>query len=264
VEIAANSHGAEERREAERHDRLYRDQRPGNLLMPPSDWERFEGLRDPLDAYHGSVVALGDIRGRNVLDMGCGDGWLSVILAKRGANVWGYDISSSAIETAHQRAKANGVESSTHFEVASAYETPYPEKHFDLVIGQAILHHLGDKLALARELKRVMRPGAKAVFCEPFAASPILQAVRRLVPIRSDAEDDPDQQQMTYRDFDDFRSLFTVELDEFQLLARLDRVVKSRSAVRFLSRVDRRLLRHVRLLRKYARTVVVTLRPIPG
>lgn len=257
--IETNAHGAEERREAERHDRLYRDQRPASLRMPATDWERFDGLHSPLDAYHGSVVALGDVRGRNVLDMGCGDGWLSVILAKRGAHVWAYDISKSAIETAHQRARDNGVEHTTHFDVASAYSTPYGNEQFDLVIGQAILHHLGDKEALARELKRVMRPGAKAVFCEPFAAVPWLKAVRRMVPVRTDAEDDPDQQQMTYSDFDVFRSHFTVELVEYQLFSRLDRVLKSRRAIRFLSRVDRRLLHHVRGLRKYARTVVVIL-----
>jgi 2-polyprenyl-3-methyl-5-hydroxy-6-metoxy-1,4-benzoquinol methylase len=255
-----NEHDEEERREAERHDRLYREQRPADLTMKPLDWGRFDGMITPLCAYHASVLALGDLQGRQVLDMGCGDGWLSVILAKRGANVWGYDISPSAIETANARAAQNGVTHRTHFDVASAYQTPYPDRHFDLVIGQAILHHLGDKDRLALELTRVMRADATAVFSEPFAAVPWLTRVRKLVPVPSAAPDDPDQEQMTYADFEPFRQYFTVELEEYQLLSRLDRVLKAQGAIDWLGRVDRALLGNISFLRKYARTVVVTLR----
>ena len=260
MDVARDSHDEEERRETERHDRLYRDQRPADLTMRPDDWERFEGMTEPLDAYGASVIALGDLRGRRVLDMGYGDGWLSVILAKRGGTVWGYDISASAIATAHERASLNAVSEQTRFDVASAYQTPYPDAQFDIVIGQAILHHLGDKDRLAKELKRVMRPGAKAVFSEPFAAVPWLKRVRKMVPVPSQAPDDPDQQQMTYADFEPFRRYFIVELEEYQLLSRLDRVLKSSRIVDWLGRADRALLRNLPFLRKYARSVVATLR----
>lgn len=258
--VAPNTHDDEERREAERHDRLYREQRPSNLVMNEHDWARFEGMTRPLDAYHASVVALGDLHGRDLLDAGCGDGWLSVILAKRGANVWGYDISASAIETAHGRATQNNVADRTHFDVASAYQLPYPDARFDVVIGQAILHHLGDKDQLARELKRVMRPGAKAVFSEPFAAVPWLKRLRKIVPVPSAAPDDPDQEQMTYEAFEPFKKYFTVELQEYQIFTRLDRVLKSQVVLHALRVWDRALLRTLPFTRKYARTVVVTLR----
>ncbi len=112
--------------------------------MSADDWQRFDNMTRPLNAYAASVVSLGDLRDKCVLDFGCGDGWLSVILAKRGAIVWGFDISSSAISIARQRASQNGVSEQTHFDVASAYGTPYSDHQFDLAIGQAILHHLGN------------------------------------------------------------------------------------------------------------------------
>jgi ubiquinone/menaquinone biosynthesis C-methylase UbiE len=254
-------HESEEQFEIERHNRLYREQRPADLRMVPGDWERFETMTQPIDAYNASVLELGDIRGRNVLDMGCGDGWLSVILAKRGGIIWGYDISAEAIETARRRAAANDVADRTHFDVASAYTTPYPDRHFDVVIGQAILHHLGDKEALGRELIRVMKPGARAVFCEPFAASRTLRRLRRVVPIESEAADDPDQEQLTYRDFEVFSNQFDVRAQEYQLFSRLDRVFRSRGARQFLGKLDLVLLKWVPPLRRFARTVVVTLTP---
>ena len=258
--VGTEAHDEEERREAERHDRLYHDRRPANLVMDPDDWERFSSLRNPIDAYQASVHELGDIRGKQVLDMGCGDGWLSVILAKRGGVISGYDISPGAIDIAKQRAEQNKVVGLTHFKVASAYATEYPDGHFDVAIGQAILHHLGDKDQLATELRRILKPGAKAVFCEPFAAVPWMRRVRRLVPVRSEAEDDPDQQQMTYADFEPFAKHFDVEIREYQLFSRLDRILKFRAAIKALGHFDRHLLRLAPFLRKYARTAVVVLR----
>ncbi len=259
MSVASSKHDEEEQREAERHDRLYAERRPANLRMDPSDWQKFDGMRSPIDAYAASIVELGDIHGRKVLDMGCGDGWLSIILAKRGGSIAGYDISAGAIETAKQRAVANDVAKSTEFKVASAYDTGYPDNYFDIAIGQAILHHLGDKRQLARELKRVLKPGAKAVFCEPFGAVAWLKAVRRVVPVANEAADDPDQAQLTYADFKDFDEFFRVELQEYQLFSRLDRIIRARGFVKFLGRVDKTLLQRLPFLRKYARTAVVIL-----
>ena len=65
---------------------------------------------------------------------------------------------------------------------------------------------------------------------------------------------------MTYADFEPFRRYFIVELEEYQLLSRLDRVLKSSRIVDWLGRADRALLRNLPFLRKYARSVVATLR----
>lgn len=53
------------------------------------------------------IELVGDVRGRRVLDVGCGDGDLAIDLSKRGARVVGIDSSSVMINAAKQHAERN-------------------------------------------------------------------------------------------------------------------------------------------------------------
>ncbi len=75
---------------------------------------------------------LGDVRGRRVLDVGCGDGELAVELAKRGAHVAGIDAAPSMIDAAQQRAAS--AEADVDFRIAPAQEIPFPREQFDIVV----------------------------------------------------------------------------------------------------------------------------------
>lgn len=252
---------AEEQEEITRHDKLYRKERPADLVMVPSDWEKFDREPDTISPYIASIQLLGDLKGLRVLDAGCGDGWLSVILAKRGALIEGFDISEEGVRTARDRAAANEVGDRCAFEAASFYSLPYPDTRFDRVVGQAILHHVSDKARVAAELHRVMKPGARAVFHEPFGNSLWLERLRLLVPVKSQAEDDPTEwkKQFKYRDLEPFGPLFDARLTEWHFFSRLDRVFSSPGFVNWLGRLDRSLLRHLPWLRPYAREIVVEL-----
>src|SRR5262249_31238920 len=57
-----------------------------------------------------ALAQLGDIRGRAVLDYGCGHGMAAVVLARRGARVVAFDLSRGYLREAHARARANGVD----------------------------------------------------------------------------------------------------------------------------------------------------------
>ena len=250
----------EERREARKHQELYQADKPVALGLKPMDWLRFDSDQPSLNSYVASVRALGDIAGKRVLDFGCGDGWLSVILAKRGAIVDGFDISSEAIKTAVARAKANALTDRCHFFVASGYSLPLGDNSYSHVVGQSILHHLSHKEVLARELARIVKPGGIAVFSEPFGNSLWLERLRLMVPVASQAPEDPDEweHQFKYKDVLDFQG-FTGTATEFQLLSRLDRVFPARRLVQWLNRLDGWLLSHVGFLRPYAREVMVKL-----
>ncbi len=249
----------EERTQAERHDNLYGFSRPADLVMKPNDWEKFDSHETPIDPYFSTVKKLGDVAGRNLLDAGCGDGWLSVILARRGATVDGFDISEQGIRVAEVRAKENGAADRCVFKTASFYDLPYPNERFDRVAGVAILHHVTDKERVATELHRVMKPGAVAVFLEPFGNSLWLERLRNLVPVKSVAEDDPTEwkRQFKYRDLDPFRPLFDISVTEWEFFSRLDRVIRSARFTNSLRRVDRSLLRWFPWLRPYARAIVI-------
>jgi 2-polyprenyl-3-methyl-5-hydroxy-6-metoxy-1,4-benzoquinol methylase len=253
---------AEERAEIERHDVLNGSADLDRLRMSPSAWEKFDHIGEPLNAYFWCLKRLGDLRGLHVLDAGCGDGWLSVILAKRGATVDAFDVSPNGIRTARDRTKMNNVESQCQFAVGSFYEIPFESQRYDAVIGQAILHHLQNKERAAAELFRVMKPGARAVFAEPLGNSLWLERVRRMVPIASAAPDDPEQwaQQFKHAELAPFAELFDVEAVEFQFLSRLDRVIRAPKFVNAVGRFDRRLLRAIPALRWYARSIALEMR----
>lgn len=250
----------EELAEGEAQDRRCRAQRPAELLLAPRAWQRFEDDEPALDAYVASMRRLGMVQGRQVLDTGCGDGWLSVVLAKRGALVYGFDISREATRIAHDRAKVNEVSDRCRFVVASFYAMPFRHGAFLAVIGSSILHHLQHKTEAAAELARVMRQGARAVFTEPFGNNLWLERLRLAVPV-APSTDDPEEwrHQFKYADLEPFTHFFYTDVQEFQVLSRLDRIVSSEWFVRFVNRLDRWLLAHAPALRPLAREVVVEL-----
>ncbi len=257
----------EEAREIEKHRELYQIENDDNLKMDPYHWEKLRHIKPPCGGYHLAAYWMGKVEGLRVLDMGCGDGWFSVALAGLGATVSGIDISPEAIDIAERRAVKNGVAAKTDFVAGSAYELPYPDNSFDLVMGMAILHHLRDKAAASAEVYRVLKPGARAIFFEAFGQVEWLERMRLRLPVASEAEEDPDhwREQMTYDDVRDLTGDFTARHQEVGLLSRLERIVPFRSFRGAFSRIDDFTMRALPFTRKYARSIVVELRkPISG
>jgi SAM-dependent methyltransferase len=249
----------EEQREALRHDDLFRHTGRAYVLGE-RDWQKFDSVPNPTHGYVYSVQRLGDLEGKTVLDLGCGTGWFSVILAKRGAQVEGVDISGEAIRIAREMARVNDVEDRVRFRVGSAYDLEHPDNHFDMVAGQAILHHLRDKAAVAAAIHRVLKPGARAVFFEAFGNSRFLGRLRLVLPLPVNEVDRTHwTEQLTYQDLAAFHGRFSIHYREFQLLSRLDRLVRAELFVEGLGKIDVALLRWFPYLRRYARTVVVEL-----
>ena len=73
-----------------------------------------------------------DITGKNVLDVGCSNGALSIGMALRGARVVGYDWNRTEIRIAQQAAKVMGVSNHTTFTYLNAYLLPLPSKVYDV------------------------------------------------------------------------------------------------------------------------------------
>lgn len=205
-----------------------------------------------------------DPAGKIVLDYGCGPGYLTNELLDRGAvHVTGIDISEGEIEEAHRRAVADGVADRASHLVADAHAMPFEDDAFDLIVGDSILHHLELEQAL-REIRRVLRPGGRAVFMEPLWHSPILRLGRALTP----AARTPDEHPLTVADwelceriFPDFehheREFLTIPLMPLNLV--LPQQAQKRLARR-VHRIDDRVLARYPRTRKYARITFLVLK----
>lgn len=151
-----------------------------------------------------------------ILDYGCGDGGFSIILARRGARVYGVDISAGLISRARAAAASSGLDGNApQFITGDAQRLPFADAKFDFVVGNGALHHLDLDQAYA-EIARVLRPGGTAVFMEPMYSHPLLWALRKLTPKTHTADERP----LSFTDFERAKKWFsTCQHREHFLLA---------------------------------------------
>ncbi|HET6573507.1 MAG TPA: class I SAM-dependent methyltransferase [Fimbriiglobus sp.] len=245
--LAAELH-FHDRQAADRADTFRRD--PAGLRFTDNDYLDHETWVRP------AFDKLGDLRGKRVLDYGCGHGMAAVVLARRGAAVTAFDLSPGYVREADERAAANGV--AVRFVVADGECLPFADRSFDAVWGSAILHHL-DLAKAAAELRRVLAPGGVAVFCEPWGGNPLLEFARRRLPYPGKHRT-PDERPLTTNDLAPLREQFPgMRMDGFQLLGMVRRVWRNRRLAAVLDATDRRLLGVAPALGNWCRYVVLTL-----
>lgn len=114
--------------------------------------------------------------GLQALDYGCGNGWSALILSQKVGRLCSFDIAINRIRVLNAAAARHGFDN-IRGAVANGEALPYADNSFDLVFGNAIIHHLDYDRALA-EIARVLKPGGKAAFCEPFAHNPLINLYR--------------------------------------------------------------------------------------
>lgn len=137
--------------------------------------ESFEACTAP--EHRHILTELGDLKGRSLLDLGCGLGEASVYFATRGAAVTACDLSGEMLETTKRVAAHHGVTVKTH--QAPAEKTGLPDGLFDVVYAGNMLHHVDIPVVLD-EIRRVLRPGGVFVSWDPLAHNPIINVYRRL------------------------------------------------------------------------------------
>jgi 2-polyprenyl-3-methyl-5-hydroxy-6-metoxy-1,4-benzoquinol methylase len=208
--------------------------------------------RDVLDRYaapkHPHLFAkemmfhlAGNLRGKRVLEVGCGEGVASVQLAYCGAAVDAVDISPVSIDVGRRRAEANGQD--IDFRVADVTREDVADAGtYDVVWCDLILHHLTDSLGrVMGGVRRWLKPGGVFVAREPVAYAGWLKAARRFVPVTVDATDD--EQPLREAEFAVIREYFPeLQRRYFRIVARADRLGAGLPLLRGLARVDNALL----------------------
>lgn len=100
-----------------------------------------------------------------VLDLGCGTGTLSVLLAGLGHDVDGIDVSPRMVELAERKATAAGVDARFHLGDAAAPAVPGP---FDVVLSRHVLWAMPDVAAALDRWLALLRPDGVLVLVEGF------------------------------------------------------------------------------------------------
>jgi len=146
--------------------------------VDPAEIERFEALAarwwDPsgemAPLHHINDVRLdfvergcGGLRGKRVVDVGCGGGILTEAMAARGADALGIDLAQASLEVGRLHALETGV--SVEYRMVSAEQlADEAEGQYDVVTCLEMLEHVPDPGSIVRACARLVRPGGHLFF----------------------------------------------------------------------------------------------------
>lgn len=238
------------------HDRQARD-REARLTTEATLRFRDDDYLNHETWIRPAIERLGEVAGRAVLDLGCGHGMAAVVLARRQARVTALDLSGGYLAEARRRASANGVRLT--LVQADGERLPFADGSFDRVWGNAVLHHF-DLTRGAAEVRRVLRPGGRAVFCEPWGDNPLLELARRWMPYPG-KQRTRDERPLRGSQIPHLSAIFpTMQMEGYQLLGMARRLLGAGRLSRGLNWCDDRLLARAPGLSRFCRYVVLTLR----
>jgi cyclopropane fatty-acyl-phospholipid synthase-like methyltransferase len=116
------------------------------------------------ERYRRALRCAGDLRGKQVLDYGCGDGALLSWIANRArpGTLYGFDPAPGAIEMAQRALRQHGIRASLHSATADL-----PRAAFDAIICADVIEHVADVDGLLDEFSLLLRPGGRVVVTTP-------------------------------------------------------------------------------------------------
>ncbi|PSQ19267.1 SAM-dependent methyltransferase [Halobacteriales archaeon QS_8_69_26] len=104
-----------------------------------------------------ALNALGPVEDRDILEIACGTGRFTVMLAEYDANVVGLDISGPMLQQGRAKAQKAGVADHLDFLRGDAARLPFPDDHFDAVLAMRFFHLADTPASFLSEMRRVTR-----------------------------------------------------------------------------------------------------------
>jgi 2-polyprenyl-3-methyl-5-hydroxy-6-metoxy-1,4-benzoquinol methylase len=215
------------------------------------------------EVYNFYWGLVGNVEHLKVLDLGCGNGWLSILLAKSGARVWGIDISDELVKIATRAAESERLSEKVTFKEMSCENMAFDDESFDLIIGSSVLHHTELSESI-KGIKRTLKPGGRAIFMEPLNENIFLKLWRRLTPWRRS----PTERALVKSDLKDILEAFpkadcrffvltAIFTEGLLILSPKSRLLNSVNTL--MQRLDRLLLKAFPPLNHYCAVVVFNL-----
>jgi ubiquinone/menaquinone biosynthesis C-methylase UbiE len=126
-------------------------------------WERLPDDLSPVDLELRRRFLLTSVRaGDRALDLGCGEGVFTAMLAEAGTAVVGVDVAEAALRRARSR------HPSLSFRIAPIDgPLPFEDNSFDLVWASEVIEHIADTAAWLSEVRRVLAPGGRLSITTP-------------------------------------------------------------------------------------------------
>ena len=231
-----------------------------NFQVPPVWIDKAKNpTQKPLDYWEYAFYLLGNLEGKNIVEIGCGDGWITTCLASAGANVFALDVSLNACILTREKLKAHGLSASV-VSVMDAHSMAFANNKFDAVFIAGVLHHLNIS-QVSNEFYRILKNGGLVVCYEPLKYGPVMWTIRQIwlrlngmKEYNSTEDEDP----LEEKDFEPLNDIFRkAHRRRFNFIAKTNRL-RNRFGhlASFLRWIDYLILSLFPFLRRYCTCIV--------
>ncbi len=251
-------------REKAFHENFYKEAHHSHAMFNfqvPRVWiERAKnpGQR-PLDYWEYAFHLLGNLQGKKIAEIGCGDGWITTCLASAGASVFALDISVNGCKLTREKLKAHGLFPGL-VAVMDAHTMAFKTSSIDAVFVAGVLHHLNIN-QVSNELYRILKKGGVVVCYEPLKYGPLMWAIRTVwLKLNGMKEYNwtEDEETLGEKDFISFKKIFrTSYMRKFNFIAKTNRLKKRFGPLaNFLRWIDYLLLSAFPFFQRYCTCIV--------
>jgi len=134
--------------------------------------------------YHGDF--RNELKGKRVLELGCGDCGNAALMAALGAEVYANDIASVCGNIIKGLNESYPFEIPIRFVEGDFMKFDFPDDSFDIVVGKSFVHHLTNEqeVAFTEKIARILKDDGMVRYFEPAVNSRILDELRWMIPVK--------------------------------------------------------------------------------
>lgn len=140
----------------------------------PQLWDDPELYATVLARPYEHLLERAVAAGGPALELGCGDGDLSLELARRGMEITGLDLSPVRVERARQEAERAGLGAQARYEVADLNTRTFEPQHYACIVAHDALHHVPYVEALLDQVRLALKPGGTLIVSD-FRGAPWIE-----------------------------------------------------------------------------------------